>query len=131
MLEHAEKAVSDNSCYFGVKGPIILSTIPSFDLARGFVPDYMHAVLLGVVRQFVFLWFDSKHHDRTFYLGRRRIEYDNLLKQLRPPSEIKRLPRSLDLRNYWKASEWRNFLLFYSIHLRNFLPKFFLIIGAC
>lgn len=33
------------------------------------------------------------------------------------------MPRSVDSRKYWKASEWRNFLLFYSpVILRNLLP---------
>jgi hypothetical protein len=119
MLEHAEK------CCYGVKGPTVLSTIPVFDVAKGFVPDYMHSVLLGVVRQFVYMWLDSKNHEKPFYLGKRVRDIDVLLLNLRPPSEIKRVPRSLEQRKYWKASEWRNFLLFYYVYLKNFLPRLY------
>ena len=33
-----------------------------FDTIENDPVDYMHCVLLGVVRTFVSLWFDSKHH---------------------------------------------------------------------
>ena len=43
---------------------------------------------------------------------------------MKPPSEITRSPRSLTERQFWKASEWRAFLLFYSpVILRNELPS--------
>lgn len=123
VLRNAQEALQQNRCVFGVKGPSILSVIPKFDIVRNFVPDYMHAVLLGTVRQLVFLWLDTKSHSKPYYLGHKSKEIDSLLLSLRPPSEIKRSPRSLDLRKYWKASEWRNFLLFYSFPcLKGVLP---------
>ena len=124
MLQHAEIAVRSGLPEFGIKGPSIMSLVPNFDVARGFVPDYMHSVLLGVVRQFVFLWCDSTNSDKPFYLGRSLNKVDDALLNAKPPSNIKRLPRSILSRRYWKASEWRNFLLFYSsIFLRFLLPK--------
>lgn len=33
---------------YGVKGPSIVSLMPHFDIACGFVPDYVHIYLLGV-----------------------------------------------------------------------------------
>jgi len=56
-----------------------MSLVPNFDVARGFVPDYMHSVLLGVVRQFVFLWCDSTDSDKPFYLGRSLSKVDDAL----------------------------------------------------
>jgi hypothetical protein len=127
ILEHAEMAISKNEPVFGVKGPTMLSLIPSFDLVKGFFPDYMHSVLLGVVRQMISLWFDSSNHSKPFYLGRHVQHIDRLLLAIKPPSEVKRLPRSVTARKYWKASEFRNFLLFYSpICLNHFLPKVYL-----
>ena len=85
----------------------------------------MHSVLLGVVRQFVYLWFDSHSNSKPYYLGRNLSKIDVLLLAIKPPFEIKRLPRSLLSRKYWKASEFRN--LFYSIPcLQQFLPKEFM-----
>jgi hypothetical protein len=127
MLADAEAAVNTNACVNGVKGHSILSVLSNFDMVRCFFPDYMHAVLLGVVRQFVFLWFDSTQHLKPHYLGRNINEIDTILTSIKPPSEIKRMPRSIEQRKYWKASEWRNFLLFYSVVcIKHFLPKQFL-----
>jgi hypothetical protein len=127
MLEHAEMAISQNEPVFGEKGPTMLSLIPSFNLVTGFFPDYMHCVLLGVVRQMISLWFDTSSHSKPFYLGRHVQQIDRLLLAIKPPSEVKRLPRSLTARKYWKASEFRNFLLFYSpICLKHLLPKVYL-----
>lgn len=42
---------------------------------------------------------------------------------LSPPDSMLRLPRSVTCRKYWKASEFRNFLLYYSVPcLRGILP---------
>jgi len=128
MLLYAHIAVHDGLQQFGVKGPNILSVLPNFDVARGFVPGYMHAVLLGVLRQFVNLWFDSTSHQQPYFLGQHIQQIDSLIVVIKPPSEVKRMPRSLQLSKYWKTSEWRNFLLFYSyVCLKDFLPKKFFI----
>jgi len=100
MLEYAVEAYEEKKCVFGVKGPSILSLIPKFDIVHGFYPDYMHSVLLGVVRQFLNLWFDSHSNLKPYYLGRKLSPIDDALLAIKPPSEIKRLPRSLVSRKY-------------------------------
>ena len=76
----------------------------------------MHAVLEGVVRLLLRAWFDSENHREAFYLGRCGWQIDDLLLRQRLPHEFTRPPRSvLNHRNYWKASELRNWLLFYSL----------------
>lgn len=47
---------------FRLKGRSLLHGLTDFDIIDGDPVDYMHCVLLGVVRTFVSLWFDSKHH---------------------------------------------------------------------
>ena len=37
-------------------------SLPDFDIINNNPIDYMHCVLLGVVRTFTSLWFDSKNH---------------------------------------------------------------------
>lgn len=61
-------------------------------------------------------WMDNKNKDRSFYIGNdtKIKEIDTLLLSIKPPSEITRTPRSLFDRKLWKASEWKNFLLYYS-----------------
>ena len=46
----------------GVKGKSVLHVVEGFDLIKGAPVDYMHCVLLGVVRKLLSLWFDSVHH---------------------------------------------------------------------
>jgi len=124
MVDHAEEAIISGMPVKGVKGPNILMLLPKFDVAESFVPDYMHAVLLGVVRAFVYLWLDSSSFKCDYYLGGVKDKIDTALLKINPPAEIRRLPRSLDSRKYWKASEWRNFLLFYSpVILHKLLPS--------
>lgn len=126
-VDFAQTAVRENSPEFGVKGPSMFMLLPHFDIIHGFPPDYMHSVLLGVVRQMAELFFDSSHHQEAFYLGRKTVQVDKLLLSIKPPKEIVRLPRSVASRKFWKAKEWGTFLLYYSpIILQNILPaKYF------
>ena len=62
------------------------------------------------------LWFDSEHSQELWYCGNRVKEADYKLLQIKPPLTITRTPRSIEQhRSYWKASEYRNWLLFYSL----------------
>lgn len=87
-----------------MKGPSWLDTVPGFDCIRGTAVDYMHCVLLGVSRQLLHLWFDSKHHSALWYIGGSITEIDSRLLAIKPPSEMKRTPRSIvTTRKYWKG----------------------------
>ena len=125
--DDARMAVAQGESVHGVKGPSMLMLLPEFNIISGFVVDYMHCVLLGVVRQFVCLWFDSVNHLNAWYIGRRIHDVNAQLLSICPPSEITRAPRSLHTRKHWKASEWRSFLLYYSVFvLQGILPAKFL-----
>ena len=67
-IDHATQAVTSGTSHFGVKGPSMVMLLPKFDIIRGFVPEYMHSVLLGVVRMFIDLWLDSSHHNEPYYI---------------------------------------------------------------
>jgi len=114
FVEHAkEYAKGGNS--FGIINVSRLLLLPDFDIVCGFAVDYMHCVLLGVTRALSSLWFDSEHHSEPYYLGRKIPIIDSRLMSIMPPSTISRAPRSVTLRCYWKASEWRNWLLTYAV----------------
>ncbi|KAJ8670501.1 hypothetical protein QAD02_001760 [Eretmocerus hayati] len=115
MQAQAEEAVNGNYSHVrGVKGPSILALIPFLCLALSFVPDHMHAILLGVVRMLLSLFFDSSNHRMPWYIKpKHQREIDALLASIKPPDFIPRPPRKLKHRKYWKASELRSFLLFY------------------
>jgi hypothetical protein len=83
----------------------------------------MHCCHLGVARQFAKYWFDT-----SIFLTKNNVEFisKNLMK-IKPPRQICRLPRPLEERAYWKAREWENWILFYSIPLlRNVLEAKYL-----
>ena len=86
----------------------------------------MLCVCLGVTRQFVNLWMDSRHHEKNFYIGRSEKEIDARLHLTEVPGEISRAPRSIADRNHWKASEWRAFILYSLVILRGILPSTYL-----
>ncbi|KAM3598530.1 uncharacterized protein V6R79_019117 [Siganus canaliculatus] len=99
----------------GVKGSSLLSKIPFFDIVLGFVPEYLHSVLLGVSKQLMSLWLDPANSLKPWYVGEKISEMDSRLRHIRTPSEISTSPQSLQCRDKWKASEWRAFLLFYAV----------------
>ncbi len=116
VVATAVEAERTNSCIQG-----IISTSPfayTLDMVASVPVDYMHAVLEGVTRRLMSYWFDSKFHTAAFYLGRRVQKIDHELLKQRPPHEFSRPPRSIKKHfHYWKASELRNWLLFYSLPL--------------
>ena len=113
---------------FGVKGPSWLAVIPSYNIVEGNVVDYMHCVLLGVTKMLLKLWFDTENSSEMWYCGTKVQIADSKLLQIRPPLNITRTPRSIQQhRSYWKASEYRAWLLFYSIPVMlNILPQDYL-----
>ncbi|RXN22564.1 hypothetical protein ROHU_023413 [Labeo rohita] len=119
MLADMEQAVTQNRSVRGVKGPSPLINMPFFDIVWGFVPDYMHAVLLGVIRQLTELLLNNT--DQPYYIGspNTMMVLENRIKDIKPPHLITRQPRPLAEFKYWKASEWRAWLLFYSLPVLN------------
>ena len=117
------EAMDTGTPCMGVKGPSLLSLLPHFDIIKGMVPDYMHCICLGVVRQMAKLWFHSKHHEQPFYIGTLAPVIDSRLLAIKPPCSISRTPRSVSVLKFWKAHEWLAWLLYYSLPvLKNILP---------
>ena len=46
-----------------------LCKLQYFDIVQGNSIDYMHSVLLGVVRKIMKLWFDSSNHSKEWYVS--------------------------------------------------------------
>jgi len=111
----------------GIKGETILSYVPGFDIIDGLIVDYMHACILGTMRQFAKLWFNSKYHEKEFYLGHAKEEVNKRLKLLKPPFYFSRPPRSLEEMKFWKGHEFYLWGLIYSpAVLKGILPTKFL-----
>lgn len=111
---------------FGVKGLTWMMYFPGFDIIKGMRIDYMHAVLIGVQKMLLKLWFDKGNKAMPWYIGNHLALLDQKLRDIKVPNVITRLPRSLNDVGHWKASELRNFLLYYSIPiLSGTLPELY------
>ena len=125
--DHAKEAEDLEMSVMGVKGFSIASTIPCFSIIDSFVPDYMHYLLLGVVKTFVDAWFNLSNSNQQWYIGKAITEVEIRLLAIQPPSKITRTPRKLTDRKLWEAHEWKTFLCYYSLLcLEGYLPRKYL-----
>ena len=123
-LRDAELSIKTKSIVNGVKGTSALLLCKNFNNAVCYSTEYMHAVLLGVVKTFLDAWCNSENHNEPWYIGTKTGILDARLLAIQPPIEISRTPRSLQERAKWKASEFRSFLLYYSVSvLDGVLPR--------
>ena len=102
VMNSASRAEQTNQVVKGIKGYSPLS--PILNLVDSIVVDYMHTVLLGVVKLLLTRWFDTSNHNEPFYLGRQIKFIDSKLLQQCPPSELTRRPRSIQKHlKYWRS----------------------------
>ena len=107
----------------GVKGISVVTLIPLFDVVFGFAIDFLHAVLLGVVKTLLGFWFDKKFSKKPYSIRSRLKEVDARLLGFCPPQNISRRPRTLSEYVHFKANELRAWLFFYSLPaLEGILP---------
>lgn len=93
-------------------GETILNRLPNVGLVSRVALDSMHLVYLGVTRFLIKLWIEgplmcrlSMHQIET--ISDRLLELNKFL-----PSDFARRPRRLEEWKYWKATEYRQFLLY-------------------
>ena len=108
----------------GIRGETPFVGLPGFDFIKACVPEYMHAVCLGVIKALLNLWFKGKRTKGDWFIGsKRNIQIINgRLNNLKPPSEVTRTPGAIDDLKNWKASMFRSFALYYFV-LEDLLPK--------
>lgn len=122
-MKHAEYAEELKKPHMGVKGHAFLARLPGFDIIRGVTIDYMHNVLLGVMKMLLHSWTNRDYKNMNWFVGDKMLEMNGRLTALSPPNRITRLPRKLDDLAHWKASEYRSFLLYYAVPvLKGILP---------
>lgn len=93
------------------KGISLLTLIPHFGPVSNVPMDYMHLVCLGVTRKLLLLWLFGRNHLKQAAID---TISDTLCKIAKPciPKEFCRKPRSLEYIKFWKATEFRQFLLY-------------------
>lgn len=127
MKQDAKRARRCGAPVNGVKGSTVLSRLDAYDVVWGTCPDYMHVVLEGVTKQFCALWLQSAGCE--YYIGSRQTMelLNSRILAIKPPNWFTRLPRKLSDYTIWKASEWKWWLLHYSLPcLSGILPTKYL-----
>lgn len=99
----------------GVVGCSRFLSLRRFDVIKGQVVDIAHKDYLGNAKRF-----NEKHITdvgQAWYIGHgeNRNAINAILKKIKTPSRIARKPRKLETSKSWKASEWRNYLLYYML----------------
>ena len=81
--------------------------------------------MLSVVKLFLKLWFSTEFKMEKCNCCEKLPLFDQYLLKIKPPMEITRPPRSYrKFGNDWKASEYRNLLLFYGLPIMiDILPQ--------
>ena len=82
-----------------------LCMIDGFDIVKGMPLDYMHGVLLGVVKMLFSFWFDARYKKEPFNISDKISTVDERLAKCYPPDFISRLPRGIKDRKYWKGKK--------------------------
>ena len=116
-LQAREKKIAGkrNPDVYGIRDISTGFGLPGYDVIKGTSIDYMHAVLLGITKMFMSRWFDAKYKHSPYYCGDKLSLCDSRRGNIKPPNHISRIPRSLYDRAHYKASEYRTWLLYYSL----------------
>jgi len=103
------------------------------NITSSVVLEYMHNICLGVMKKLIVFWTKGKKPVRLVNPDDISDELDNIKSYL--PSEFKRISRTLEEVEYWKATEFRNFLLYIGpivlkCRLRKSLYKHFMLLSC-
>lgn len=92
--------------------PTILLSVPSLGLVSNIALDYMHLICLGVVKKLILLWMNGPLAVRINTQAKENISQALCNFRSAVPKEFSRRSRSLNEVAYWKATEFRQFLLY-------------------
>ena len=94
------------------RGATSLLKVPSIGLVTNVALDYMHLVCLGIMKKLLVLWLNGPLSVRIGGQAANSISQNLMFTVNYVPREFSRKPRSLADIKYWKATEFRQFLLY-------------------
>lgn len=97
----------------GVRGISPAVSFNNFDMVKSFGLDYLHNVCLGVMKTLLEFWLNPSKKQASYIKPDKQLILNNRIRYIKPCRYISRLPRSLQYRKLFKASEYRSFLLYY------------------
>lgn len=98
---------TDNGVY-GISPAIAFE---HFDLVDSMGIDYMHCVTIGVMKKFFDFWWNTPDHG-SYLCKEKKHLLNKRICAIKPCRYVSRLPRSLELRKMFKASEYRSLLIY-------------------
>lgn len=105
-------------------GETILKLIPNFGLISSVTLDYMHLICLGIVKKLILLWIKGPRAVQLSQQLLNQISGALLNLQNSVPNDFVRRPRSLKDVKLWKATEFRQFVLYTGpVVLKDILKK--------
>ncbi|KAJ8680546.1 hypothetical protein QAD02_016333 [Eretmocerus hayati] len=94
----------------GIVYPSPVINLEKFKPVKGFITEYMHQALEGNGKRIAEIFFDSLSDEQI-------AELDVIMENISVPCQLTRFTRKISERRLWKAREWENFILYYSIPL--------------
>lgn len=124
MISDIRKVLIEKKVINGIKGLSPMVGFKHFDMSICFSIDYMHAILLNILKNLFDMWLGSENHKEPFYIPAnfKRI-INNRLSSIKACRFINRKIVALDQYKRFKACELRSFLLYFHPVLDGFLGK--------
>ena len=99
----------------GVLDTCFLSFLEYFHPISGTCIDYMHSLLVGVVKSMFSKWFGQENHQMICSLRNYMQQIDQRVINIRPPKYIPTTPRSINSWKTWRAHIYLSFILYYAL----------------
>lgn len=138
MIGTYERLTASSTHIKGIKTISCMVGAEDFDLVNGFAIDYMHCILLGIMKKMLDLWLNSSNNKHPYYISPKcQVALNKRILQLKPTSDISRKPRPIFERADFKANELRSFLLYYlrfslpDLLRKCYIDHFHLLSSAC
>lgn len=124
FISDIEKSLKTGDSINGVKGLSPMIGFKHFNLVKSFTIDYMHQILLGIVKNLLGFWWDTGNHNEPFYITPKQKQIINRrIATTKPFRYTNRKLEPLDHYSKFKASQCRDFLLYYYPILEGILNK--------
>lgn len=93
-------------------GVSLIEKLPNFNIIDSFVLDPMHLLYLGVVKKLIHLWINGRPPSKLAYKDIESLSGRLVFLKGQIPCEFNRKSRALAEYKRWKATEFRQFLLY-------------------
>ena len=104
----------------------MFSYISVYSPVQGTVIDAMHGLFLGLEKRLIELLFSDTFKQSHFSQHQNAERVSARLRSIKPPRSVKRVPRSLNQMQHFKASEFAMILIMYQPILLGLIPDEYL-----